>query len=54
MNTPINASTHDRLTRLYALKQKQLRQASQHTDSLQYRVLVAEARAISDALKASP
>lgn len=38
------------LSRLYDLKQKQLLQASQQTDSLLYRVLAAEAQAISDAL----
>ena len=40
----------DLLNRLYNLKQKQLLQASQQTDSLLYRVLAAEAQAITDAL----
>jgi hypothetical protein len=39
------------LEKLYGLKQKQLQQASQQTDSLLYRVLSAEADAITDALK---
>lgn len=39
------------LEKLYGLKQKQLQQASQQTDSLLYRVLAAEAEAITDALK---
>lgn len=42
----------DLLTRLYDMKQKQLLQASQQSDSLRYRVLSAEADAISEALKA--
>ncbi len=53
MNAPSNASMFEVLTRLYALKQKQLLAASAQTDSLHYRVLVAEARAISEALKSS-
>ncbi|MEO9586224.1 MULTISPECIES: hypothetical protein [Marinobacter] len=40
------------LNRLYDMKQKQLLQASQQADSLRYRVLSAEADAISEALKA--
>ncbi len=39
------------LEKLYGLKQKQLQQASRQTDSLLYRVLSAEAEAITDALK---
>lgn len=39
------------LEKLYGLKQKQLQQASRQTDSLLYRVLAAEAEAITDALK---
>lgn len=39
------------LEKLYGLKQKQLQQASEHTDSLLYRVLAAEAEAITNALK---
>ncbi|MFN2359597.1 MAG: hypothetical protein ABR522_00765 [Marinobacter sp.] len=42
----------DLLSRLYDMKQKQLLQASQQADSLRYRVLSAEADAISQALKA--
>lgn len=42
----------DLLSRLYDMKQKQLLQASQQVDSLRYRVLSAEADAISQALKA--
>lgn len=40
-----------RLNRLYDLKQRQLQRAEGHSDSLLYRVLNAEAEAISDALK---
>lgn len=40
----------DLLNRLYQNKQKQLRAASKTGDSLLYRVLEAEARAISDAM----
>ncbi|WP_166268092.1 hypothetical protein [Marinobacter caseinilyticus] len=39
------------LNRLYCLKQQQLLQASQQTDSLLYRVLAAEAQAITEAMK---
>ncbi|SFR53184.1 hypothetical protein SAMN05216203_1193 [Marinobacter daqiaonensis] len=38
------------LNRLYQNKQRQLDAASKQTDSLLYRVLLAEAQAISDAL----
>ncbi len=42
----------DLLSRLYDMKQQQLLRASQQADSLRYRVLSAEADAISEALKA--
>ncbi|MCH8500198.1 MAG: hypothetical protein LAT63_17130 [Marinobacter sp.] len=50
MSTSNSSNQTALLSRLYDLKQKQLLQASQHTDSLLYRVLAAEAQAISDAL----
>ena len=43
----------DLLHRLYANKQKQLSAASKQGNSLLYRVLEAEARAISDALNSA-
>lgn len=43
----------DLLHRLYQNKQKQLIAASKHGNSLLYRVLEAEARAISDAMNSS-
>lgn len=52
MNAPDKAGQAALLNRLYDLKQKQMQQASQQSDSLRYQVLEAEARAISDALKA--
>lgn len=39
------------LHRLYDMKQNQLSRANKQSDSLLYRVLEAEAQAISDALK---
>lgn len=54
MNAPQHIDQSDLLTRLYGLKQKQLLQASSQGDSLQYRVLQAEASAISDAIKKLP
>ncbi|WP_097459328.1 hypothetical protein [Mangrovitalea sediminis] len=45
------ADANTRLNRLYDLKQQQLLRAQGHSDSLLYRVLNAEAEAISDALK---
>ncbi|MFW5824231.1 MAG: hypothetical protein ACOCVV_04630 [Marinobacter sp.] len=43
----------DLLNRLYENKQKQLTAARKHGNTLLYRVLEAEARAISDALNAT-
>jgi hypothetical protein len=52
MNAPQKNQQCALLNRLYDMKQKQLLQASQQADSLRYRVLSAEADAISEALKA--
>jgi len=52
MNAPQKNQQCALLSRLYDMKQKQLLQASQQADSLRYRVLSAEADAISEALKA--
>ncbi|WP_166254509.1 hypothetical protein [Marinobacter salicampi] len=52
MATQCNTHQMDLLSRLYGLKQKQLLQASKQIGSLQYRVLEAEAQAISNAMKA--
>lgn len=51
MNATNNTNQAALLNRLYCMKQKQLMQASQQTDSLLYRVLAAEAQAITDAMK---
>ncbi|GAA3575009.1 MAG: hypothetical protein MI794_08055 [Pseudomonadales bacterium] len=51
MKTPDKADQTALLSRLYDLKLKQLLQASKQQDTLLYRVLSAEAQAISDALK---
>lgn len=51
MNTPEKPDQTALLHRLYDLKVKQLLQARKQSDSLLYRVLSAEAQAISDALK---
>lgn len=45
------ADQRDKLNRLYDLKCQQLRRAGNCADSLLYRVLTAEAEAISEALK---
>lgn len=52
MNAPVKQSQASVLFRLYDLKQKQLMQAAKQSDSLRYKVLAAEADAISDAIKA--
>lgn len=52
MAAPRQQSQTALLNRLYQMKQKQLMQASKQNDSLLYRVLEAEAQAISDALNA--
>ncbi len=52
MNAPQRTPQSDLLNRLYDMKLKQLLRASQQADSLRYRVLSAEADAISEALKA--
>lgn len=51
MKTPRLSKRVELLTRLYDMKQKQLLQASTQAGSLHYRVLEAEARAISEAMK---
>lgn len=51
MRTPRLSKQVELLTRLYDMKQKQLLSAGKEGDSLRYRVLEAEARAISDAMK---
>lgn len=53
MNAPERADQAALLNRLYDLKLKQLLQARKQADSLLYRVLSAEAQAISDAMKAN-
>ncbi len=52
MNSPQKNQQCALLSRLYDMKQNQLLQASPQADSLRYRVLSAEADAISEALKA--
>ncbi|ROU00882.1 hypothetical protein EB809_05380 [Marinobacter sp. R17] len=49
---PVNQTRRDdsRLNRLYHLKQQQLQRSGRRSDSLLYRVLAAEADAISNAL----
>lgn len=51
MRTPRLSKHVELLSRLYDMKQKQLLHASKQGDSLHYRVLEAEARAISEAMK---
>lgn len=50
MTNQISQSQTALLSRLYQMKQKQLLQAAKQSDSLLYRVLEAEAQAISAAL----
>lgn len=50
MANQMNQSQTALLSRLYQMKQKQLLQASKQNDTLLYRVLEAEAQAISAAL----
>lgn len=52
MNCGTSHEQADLLHRLYENKQKQLTAASKQGNSILYRVLEAEARAISDALNA--
>lgn len=53
MSIVLSSQQADLLHRLYENKQKQLTAASKQDNSLLYRVLEAEARAISDALNAA-
>jgi len=51
MSATQKAAQADLLNRLYSLKQQQLARATEQMDALRCRILAAEARAISDALK---